>query len=392
MNKFLEIMFLILASLAYFLIPKLVLAQDSLDAMLKPYLVSHGLPALAVAVTRNGEIVASGVVGTRRTGANIPVTINDKFHIGSDTKAMTALLAAILVEEGKLSWNSTPDEIFTELVSEMDTGFAKITLAQLLSHTSGLPSDNEDIGTVWSQARLQSGNLDVMRLFVVREWSKKPLASIPGKNFEYSNLGYLVAGAMIERVTGRSWDELIFERVFVPLGLTTAGLGCQSSLGKVDAPLGHVLVNGNPQALLAGPNGDNPTILGPAGIAHMSVMDFARWASWNAGEGRRGPALVTSETIRKLHTPVITIPSQNKSQTDSPNRTIKYALGWGVLEIDFANNSLLMHGGSNNLNLSHIWVDTNKDVALVLMTNIAGEKADEALNALARVLYTKYAD
>ena len=51
-----------------------------------------------------------------------------------------------------------------------------------------------------------------------------------------------------------------------------------------------------------------------------------------------------------------------------------------------------MHGGSNNLNLSHIWVDTNKDVALVLMTNIAGEKADEALNALARVLYTKYAD
>ena len=75
------------------------------------------------------------------------------------------------------------------------------------------------------------------------------------------------APAMIERITGRTWDELITERIFEPLGLRSAGLGAQASLGRVDAPLGHTLADGKTKAFLAGPSGDNPPILGPAGIA-----------------------------------------------------------------------------------------------------------------------------
>ena len=89
-----------------------VYAQDprggiSLDPILQPYLERYDLPALAAAVVKNGEIIASGAVGTRRAGTNNPVTINDRFHIGSDTKAMTALIAAMLVEGGKIRWTST---------------------------------------------------------------------------------------------------------------------------------------------------------------------------------------------------------------------------------------------------------------------------------------------
>src|SRR4029453_18458701 len=97
-------------------------------------------------------------------------------------------------------------------------------------------------------------------------------------------------------------------RVFVPLDLRSAGLGPQASLGRVDAPLGHAMVDGKPKAFLAGPNGDNPLILGPAGIAHMSVLDFARWAGWHAGEGTRGPPLVKAETLRTLHRPGTSMP------------------------------------------------------------------------------------
>jgi CubicO group peptidase (beta-lactamase class C family) len=79
---------------------------------------------------------------------------------------------------------------------------------------------------------------------------------------------------MIERMGGKTWDQLITERVFAPLGLETSGLGCQASLGKIDAPLPHVVVNGNAQPYLAGPNCDNPPIIGPAGIAHMSILDL----------------------------------------------------------------------------------------------------------------------
>ena len=83
----------------------------SLDAMLRPHLAQHNLPALAAAAVVDGQIVAAGAVGTRRAGNDVPVTLDDRFHIGSCTKAMTALLAGILVEAGKLRWDSTPKSI-----------------------------------------------------------------------------------------------------------------------------------------------------------------------------------------------------------------------------------------------------------------------------------------
>src|SRR5918998_2886816 len=93
-------------------------SQDaSLDSILQPYLGRYGLPALAAAVVKNGEVIASGAVGTRRAGTNSPVSIDDRFHIGSDTKSMTALIAAMFVEGGKLHWTSTVGEAFPELAA-----------------------------------------------------------------------------------------------------------------------------------------------------------------------------------------------------------------------------------------------------------------------------------
>ncbi len=361
---------------------------ESLDAVLTPYLAPYNLPALAAAVVREGQIVAAGVVGTRRAGANIPVTLNDRFHIGSDTKAMTALLAAMMVEEGKLRWTSTVAEVFPEMAAEMNPDLRGVTLEQLLSHTSGLPGENERIAELYVKSFTQEGNLDEIRYWLVREVSKGPLESKPGTQFGYSNVGYITVGAMVERVTGKTWEELIRERIFTPLGLKTAGLGVQASLGKVDAPLPHVIVDGKLRGLLAGPSADVPMVMGPAGTAHMSVLDFARWAGWNAGEGKRGPALVSAATLKKLHTPVIEAKIANAPPgTPSPG---KYALGWGVPNVDWAVDPLLQHAGSNTMNLAHVWLDPKRDVAFVTMTNVGGGTADKGLKGLAKELYTGY--
>src|SRR5205814_9073818 len=117
-------------------------APDSLDATLAPFLTRYDLPALAAAVVKDGEIIAAGAVGTRKAGAKIPVTLNDRFHLGSNTKAMTALLAGMLVDEGKLRWDSTVADLFPELVEKMDPGLKRVTIEQLLSHTSGVAADN----------------------------------------------------------------------------------------------------------------------------------------------------------------------------------------------------------------------------------------------------------
>jgi CubicO group peptidase (beta-lactamase class C family) len=172
--------------------------------------------------------------------------------------------------------------------------------------------------------------------------------------------------------------------------MTTAGLGPQSSLGKIDAPLGHKIVDGKVKAWLAGPCADNPSIIGPAGIAHMSVLDFARWAGWNAGAGKRGPRLVSAETMKKLHAPVSTMPIKKKAAPGTPPQG-KYALGWGEVKPDWAPYPLIMHGGSNGSNLAKIWIDPKIDFAMVLMTNIGGEKADQALDKLGKELYARFA-
>ena len=363
-------------------------AQTSLNSTLTPYLSRYELPAIAAATVKGGKIISAGAVGTRRAGSKIPVTINDRFHLGSDTKAMTALLVAMMVEEGKLRWDTTVSEVFPELAEKMDPVLRRVTLVQLLSHVSGLPSDNEDNFKVSTEALFQDGNLDEMRYWLVQQWSKRPLERDPGTTFVYSNLGYIMLGAIIERVEGKTWDELITERIFIPLKLQTAGLGPQASLGKIDAPLGHAIVDGKAKAILSGPHGDNPTIFGPAGIAHMSILDFARWAGWNAGEGKRKPALVKPETICKLHTPVVSMPEKKDAAPGTPPGG-KYALGWGELPVDWAPYPLVYHGGSNNMNLAHIWLDPKRDFAMVIATNIGGHKADEGIRALARDLYTK---
>jgi len=367
-----------------------VRAETSLDTELKPYLAKYGLPALAAVVVKDGENFAAGAVGTRRAGAEIPVTINDRFHLGSDTKAMTALLAAMLVEEKKLRWDSTVGEVFPELAKEMDAGLRGVTLVQLLSHTSGIPSDNKTFEDLLGKAMLQDGNLDEIRYWLVKQWVKVPLEGEPGKKFAYANMGYTLAGAIIERAGGKTWDELITERVFNPLGLKTAGLGCQASLGRIDAPLGHKIVEGKTKAFLAGPNGDNPLILGPAGIAHMPVLDFARWAGWNAGAGKREPKLVRPETLKKLHTMVVSMPKKKDASPGTPAHG-KYGLGWGELPVEWAPQPLLFHGGSNEMNLAHIWVDPKRDFAMVIVTNIGGKRAEEALFALAPALYARFA-
>jgi CubicO group peptidase (beta-lactamase class C family) len=364
----------------------------SLEAMLRPYLARHTLPALTAAVVRSGAIVAAGAVGTRRAGTDSPVAITDRFHIGSDTKAMTALIAATFVEQGKLRWDSTVGEVFPELAATMGARLRGVTLQQLLSHTSGIPGDNDAFITLIEQSFAQDRlNLDELRYWLVTQWSTRPLESTPGTRFAYSNMGYTLVGAMLERIGGKTWEELAVERVFEPLGLRSAGFGPPASLGRVDAPLGHVVrEDGTLKPMLAGPNGDSPLILGPAGTVHLSVLDFAAWAGWNAGEGRRGPALVRPETMRKLHAKAIDIPPRPDAPPGTPSHGGGYGLGWGMMNLPYAPEPVLAHAGSNQMNLASIMVQPEPDFAMVLMTNVGGPQADRALQALAEELYQRF--
>lgn len=363
---------------------------DSLDATLQSYLARYDLPALAAAVVLNGTIIAAGAVGTRRAGTDTPVRLQDRFHIGSNTKAMTSLIAAMDVEAGKLRWDTTVGEVFPEMDATMDAGLRGVTLAQFLSHSSGIPSDNATLTDLIERSFAQSGNLDELRYWLVKQWSTQPLQSRPGTRFAYANMNYVMAGAILERTDRTTWEELAATRVFDPFGLRTAGFGPQASLGRVDAPLGHLVGDdGRLKPMLAGPNGDNPVILGPAGTVHLSILDFAAWAAWNAGEGRRGPAVVRPETLRKLHTKVIDMPPNPDAAPGTPSQG-GYGLGWGIATLPYSPEPFVTHAGSNGMNLAFIMLQPARDFAMVLATNVGGARADRALKGVAKQLYGRF--
>ncbi|WP_417378770.1 serine hydrolase domain-containing protein [Gimesia sp.] len=370
------------------MLPSGMVQGQTINHKLEPYLKSGELPAVAAAVVERGTITEFGAVGTRKLGADIPVTIYDKFHLGSDTKAMTATIAGMMIEEGKLKWDSTLGDVFPELKDSMGKDVEKVTLEQLLSHTSGMRADDANFMELLKNSFDVDGDLNELRYWIVKESVKLPLVAKSGDAWAYNNRGYTIAGAMIEKVSGKPWDELIVERIFEPFQLTTAGLGCQSSLGKIDAPLGHVKQkDGSIKSYMAGPNADNHPVLGPAGIAHLSILDLATWAGWNAGNGMRAPCnIVSPQMVEKIHSPVFTIKSDKPHRPGTPPDG-QYAHGWGWVSVDWAPYPLLYHGGSNGKNLAQVWIDKKKDIAIVIMTNISNPKADATLREIAKELY-----
>ncbi len=366
-------------------------ALRDLSGELEPLRSRYRLPSIAGAVVQHGEIIAAGATGVRALGRPVPVSLDDRYHLGSDTKAMTALLAGMAVEAGKLTWDASIGAVLGSRVPNMNPALARVRLEQLLSHSGGIPSDTDEMLKLYFNTDAFEYNLAPLRLRVIEAWKDHAPATPPGKEFHYANFGYLIAGAMIEAAFGEAWEALITERIFGPLQLTTAGLGAQASNGRLDAPVGHqVDEHGKETPMFWGAAADIPPVLGPAGTSHMSIRDFATWAGWNAGLGQRAPHLVRPETLARIHRPHIDTGRIEHPRPGVPAEG-RYALGWGIVKFAWSRTPLLTHNGSNSMNLAKVLVDTTQDVAVVLTTNYPGERADDALTEGMTALYRPFA-
>jgi len=359
---------LICLTLATFGLNRACGAEDLSD-LLTPIRERYKVPAIAAAAARGDELIAIGATGVREQGTSAAVTIDDKWHIGSCTKSMTASLAAMFVQEGKLKWETRIGDVFPQFRAGMRDGWREVTLEQLLTHRSGAPGKAPE--DLWVQARRSRGSAVDQRLGFVRGLLSKEPEAPPGTKFIYSNQGYAIAGAMIERVAGKPWEELLTARLFTPLGLKSAGFGAPGTPTRLDQPRGHLNHDGKIVVVPPGPGADNPAAIGPAGTVHCSIGDFARYGAWHAQEGR-GNSLLREESFAKLH---------------RPPEGQDYAMGWGVTQRGWAGGVTLTHSGSNTMWYTVIWLAPEKGVAFVAATNIAGRDAEKACDdAVAAVI------
>jgi len=364
--------------------------SDSLNHLLEPTRVTNQLPALAAAVVRDGQIVASGVVGKRKLGSPERVTINDRWHIGSCTKSMTAALAGMLVDDGLWRWDMPATELHPHLADNMAPAWRHVTLEQFLTHHSGAGNlDRFDSGLV---ARTEMPPLKQRARFVEEFLTATSPTTAPGTKWEYDNANYAIVGHAMELRLNQPWESIIRERLFGPLRMESAGFGPPASDNAVDQPWGHVFGdNGEIRPVppdYMGESGfwvpelqqevraDNPAALGPGGTVNCSIGDLAKYAAWQLRGARGDTALLRASTIAKLHT---------RFREDG-----NYACGWFVEYRAWAGGDALFHEGSNGTFMTVIWLAPDRNFAVVVCTNLGGRHAEVALDEAVGILTREY--
>jgi CubicO group peptidase (beta-lactamase class C family) len=331
---------------------------NALASLVSDLRKENKLVGLAALVTVDGQVEAAAVEGERKSGSGVPATIEDRWHVGGISKAITATMIARLVEAGQMDWSDTVGEIFHEASVHED--WRAVTLKQLLTDTAGAPKNfaigvrrqRPALGTECTQARLEA---------VLGILADKPL-SPPGEKFAYSNVGYVIAGAMAEKVTGTPWEDLVKREIFEPLKLTESGFGPpKSSDAKLEQPRGHHTVQG--WKISVDDETDNTPIMGPSATVHMSLGDLTTFAREHMlGELGEG-TLLSTETYKLLHSP----------ERDG------YACGWLKKEPGARiPSTVYWHNGSNTMWYSLVVFVPEKKMVVAVASNDGDFESAEA--------------
>ncbi|WP_304176135.1 serine hydrolase [Phenylobacterium aquaticum] len=322
-----------------------------LQALLASAMAEGQVPAMGAVVIRDGKVEAVAVRGVRRADQPAAVRLDDRWIIGSTAKPQTVALIARLVDRGVLSWDAPLAKMLPDLASGMRPEYRTVTLVQLLSHHAGLPENLTDLslfdGYFKDRRPLAAQRLD----YIVRALAEAP-AYAPGTDFGYSNTGFLIAALVAERATGKTYETLIRQEVFAPLGMTTAGFAATGP----GQPMGHD--KGAP----VGPS--NPDMFAPAGNLHMSLGD---WAKFNLDQlaGARGHGRLLSAASYRL------------MQSAQPNGT--GGLDWGLQPaIAGRQGPVMVHGGSDGFWFAYVVLFPGTGNGALVIDNASAEMGGDA--------------
>jgi CubicO group peptidase (beta-lactamase class C family) len=309
----------------------------------------HGVPAVGAAIVDAHGNVAVDVVGTTRRGGSDAVTVDDAWHIGSCGKSMTAALYARLVERGDAQWCAPLGDLFGDVA--VHASWNSVTIDDVLVHRGGVqanPSRVELLASLRDQRSLRE-----QRTSAVAGALSRPPAR-PGR-FRYSNLGYIVAGAAIERITGLAFEEAMTVHVLEPLGITTAGFGPPGRIlghgGRAAIMVRHGLVVGRGRPADPSDVGsDNPPVMTPAGRLHLALTDWAKFQQvFLAG----GTSFLAAESVQRL-------------LTVATGRSPSQAMGWAPAELS---GVLVGQLGSNSYWMATALIDSARSRTVMVVCN-----------------------
>jgi D-alanyl-D-alanine carboxypeptidase len=292
----------------------------------------YGIAAVGAALVTGDGVVELDLIGARVHGGGDPVRADDAWHIGSCGKAITAALYARLVERGEAEWGVPVATLFPDL--EVDTGWMAVTIDDVFVGEAGLQPN-------LSRAAMEAAYDDDRPLPAQRsEVTAAALARAPRRpgRFRYSNLGYIVIGAAIERIAGAAYEEALATHVLEPLGIASGGFGAPPAIR------GH---RARTPAPPDDPRADNPPVMGPAGRLHLNLQDWARFQRVFISEGG---GFLAPTTVERLLTP---------SKAQSPG----WAPARGVSHVSLGQQ------GSNTFWVATALIDSKRERTVMVVCN-----------------------
>jgi N-acyl-D-amino-acid deacylase len=331
-----------------------VIAQqsDPVDSIVRTEMTRQRIPGVAVAIVRGGQIIKAQGYGLANVEHDVPVTDETIFQSGSLGKQFTAAVVMLLVEDGKLALSDP----LTTFFPDAPASWRQITVQHLLTHTAGI-------------AEYTDGRVEYRRDYtedeLVRFAFESPLDFAPGDQWKYSNMGYVILGAIVHKVSGRFYGDVLRERVFQPLGMTTARIISEADIVPHRAA-GYRLENGT----LKNQEWVSPQLNTTAdGSLYLSLRDLIAW-----DRGLRAGAILTSNSWHLVYSPVRL----------NSGRRHPYGFGWSVERLGAV--EVRRHGGAWQGFKSYIarysgpGVD---DLTVIALANLAQAQPQRIVDAIA---------
>jgi len=349
-----------------FLITSLAVSgQDRFTDSIK---TRYNIVGLTYAVFKSDTILEIGALGKRRVNNDAPVKLSDRFHIGSNGKAITALLAAKIVEQKKINWDTRFFDLFPELKATSKQAYWNMTLQDLLCHRAHIPayrSVNANNGVY----KIEGTSVEQKIKFAAKIVSEEPVENDSGHVYAYSNAGISLAASMLEKVTKKSWEQLIEEYINKQLKLNFE-FGFPN-VTDANQPWGHIL---NADTIMPLPPDFDyhlATVMRPTGDLNVSIKNYLKLIQLFLKGYKGQDNFIKSESYKYL---LSAMPD--------------YSFGWANKIID--GKQYNYHSGSGGTFGCFTKVDRNNDIAAVVMVNYVDGGALDAIPLIANSLLKKY--
>jgi len=300
------------------------LTSEQIDKLAEQTLKVFNVPGIAVAVIKDDQVIHSKGYGVSSIATGKKTDANTLFAIASNSKAFTSAALGILVDEGKLTWGTKVTDIIPEFRLYNSYVTEDFNIKDLLTHRSGMGLGAGDL-MLWPDSSSFTKEEIIHNLRYLKQTS-----SFRTK-YDYDNLLYLVAGEVVDRVSGQSWEEFVEERIMKPLGMINSAASYNRVRDRSNLMDAHIPVEGVLQVV---PMYQSSLFNSGAGII-SSVADMSKWVMMHINRGSYGEnnskQMLREATQREMWTPQTIIPVRNPGPYRS--HFSAYGLGWGLTDV-----------------------------------------------------------